>query len=78
MDPPEYINTMKIVDLLVAAPKIRHIKAKQILGPYISPTRTVGDLTDPQRFGLIRRIQKLGKEYGQENRINDRGLRLMR
>lgn len=60
-DPPDFINTMKILDLLVAAPKIRQIKAKQILGPYISPIRSVGDLTDAQRFGLVHRIQKLGR-----------------
>lgn len=61
MDPPDFINTMKIVDLLVAAPKIRQIKAKQILGPYITPIRTVGDLTDAQQLGLVHRIQKLGR-----------------
>jgi hypothetical protein len=57
-NPPEFINTMKILDLLVAAPKIRGIKARQILGPYISPTRAVGNLTDAQRDGLVRRLSK--------------------
>lgn len=58
MYPPEYINTMKIIDLLVAVPGIKGKKAKMVIGPYISENRAIGNLTDAQRDGLTARIRR--------------------
>jgi hypothetical protein len=59
--PPPYIKTMKLFDLLVAAPRIRQPTAKRILC-LISPYTTVGELTIRQRDAVIARIQKIRGE----------------
>lgn len=53
VDPPEYLWTAKVFDLLLAAPKIGRVKANKILtGARISPSKTIGGLSDRQRREL--------------------------
>lgn len=51
--PPDYIETMKVFDLLLAAPKHGRVKAAKILQVCrISPSKTVGGLSERQRGEL--------------------------
>ncbi len=53
-DPPEYLLTAKVIDLLLAVPRIGRVKANRVLtGCRIAPSKTVGGLSDRQRSELI-------------------------
>ena len=52
--PPEFIDTMKILDLLLAAPTVGRVKAnKWLLRARVSPSKTVGGLSERQRMELV-------------------------
>lgn len=52
-DPETEVETMKVVDLLLAAPKVGRVKANKLLArSRISPTKTVGGLSARQRGEL--------------------------
>jgi hypothetical protein len=52
-DPPDYILTMKLLDLLLAAPTVGRVKALSLLKRCdISPVKTLGGLTYRQRDEL--------------------------
>ena len=54
-DPPEFIETMKVYDLLLAVPMVATVKANQIVTRCrISPSKTVGGLSERQRDELAR------------------------
>lgn len=53
-NPPEFSLTMKVFDLLVAAPKTGRVKAnKALVRMRISPSRTIGGLSERQRAELL-------------------------
>ena len=53
-DPPEYVATAKVFDMLMAVPKFGHVKAARLLNQCrISQSKTVGGLSDRQRSELI-------------------------
>ena len=53
-DPPEYVATAKVLDMLMAVPKFGQVKAKRYLNQCrISESKTVGGLSDRQRTELI-------------------------
>jgi hypothetical protein len=53
-DPPWWVETMKITDLLLATPKVGRTKAHKMLRrAHVSPTRSVGGLSDRQREELV-------------------------
>ncbi len=53
-DPPEYVSTAKVLDMLMAVPKFGQVKAKRFLKECrISEAKTVGGLSDRQRAELI-------------------------
>jgi len=58
-DPPEYVGTAKVFDMLLAVPKFGRVKATRFLNQCrISQSKTVGGLSDRQRaelVGLLRR-----------------------
>lgn len=58
-DPPEYVSTAKVFDILLAVPKFGRVKAARILKHCrISQSKTVGGLSERQRaelVGLLRR-----------------------
>jgi S13-like protein len=50
VDPPEFIETMKLFDLILASPKYGRVKANKMLGYCrISPSKTIGGLSERQR-----------------------------
>src|SRR5437762_8815228 len=58
-DPPGYVETAKVVDILMAVPKFGRVKAGRFLNQCrISQSKTVGGLSERQRtelVGLLRR-----------------------
>jgi len=60
-DPPEYLASATILDLLIWTPKRRRITAnKVLLHCRISPSRTVGALTERQRRVIVAELQRRG------------------
>lgn len=54
LDPPDYIGTAKVFDLLLATPKIGRVKAnKALVHCRISPSKTVEGMSDRQRVELL-------------------------
>ena len=53
-DPPEYVETAKVIDILMAVPKFGRVKAARFLNACrISQSKTVGGLSDRQRTELV-------------------------
>ncbi len=53
-DPPEYVSTAKVFDILMAVPKFGRVKAARFLNQCrISQAKTVGGLSERQRAELI-------------------------
>ena len=53
-DPPDYVATAKVFDILMAVPKFGRVKAGRFLNQCrISQSKTVGGLSDRQRTELI-------------------------
>jgi len=53
-DPPEFLETAKVFDMLLAVPKYGRVKANKILQQCrISPSKTVGGLSERQRAELV-------------------------
>ena len=59
LEPPEYVETAKVFDMLLAVPKYGRVKVNKILVQCrISPSKTIGGLSERQRtelVGLLRR-----------------------
>lgn len=54
LKPPEYLETAKVFDLLLAVPKYGRVKVNRILTQCrISPSKTVGGLSERQRGELV-------------------------
>ena len=54
LDPPEYVSTAKVFDMLMAVPKFGRVKATRFLNQCrISQSKTVGGLSERQRAELI-------------------------
>ena len=50
LDPPEYVLTAKVFDMLLAVPKYGRVKTNRILNQCrISPSKTIGGLSERQR-----------------------------
>jgi len=53
-NPPEYVPTAKVFDILMAVPKFGRVKAARFLNQCrISQSKTVGGLSDRQRAELV-------------------------
>jgi S13-like H2TH domain len=53
-DPPDYVETAKVFDMLMAVPKFGRVKAARFLNQCrISQSKTVGGLSDRQRAELV-------------------------
>ena len=58
LDPPEWLGTMSVLDLLLATPKLGRVKANKALTRCrISPSKPVGALSVRQREELIGRLR---------------------
>jgi hypothetical protein len=54
LEPPGYLETAKVFDLLLAVPKYGRVKVNKILGQCrISPSKTIGGLSERQRTELV-------------------------
>jgi hypothetical protein len=59
LDPPEYVQTAKVFDLLLAVPKYGRVKVNRILTHCrISPSKTIGGLSERQRDELVSYLRR--------------------
>ena len=59
LDPPEYVQTAKVVDMLLAVPKYGRVKSHRILNQCrISPSKTIGGLSQRQRAELVAQLRR--------------------
>jgi hypothetical protein len=54
LQPPAFLETAKVVELLLAVPKYGRVKANKVLQTCrISPSKTVGGLSERQRAEIV-------------------------
>jgi S13-like protein len=59
LDPPEFLETAKVFDMLLAVPKYGRVKANKVLGTCrISPSKTIGGLSERQRNELVSLLRR--------------------
>ena len=59
LNPPEYVATAKVFDMLLAVPKYGRVKANKILQQCrISPSKTIGGLSERQRSELVSLLRR--------------------
>ncbi len=59
LDPPKYVETAKVLDMLLAVPKYGRVKTNRILNQCrISPSKTIGGLSERQRSELVTQLRK--------------------
>jgi hypothetical protein len=59
LDPPEYIETAKVFDMLLAVPKYGRVKVNKVLTQCrISPSKTIGGLSERQRDELVSLLRR--------------------
>jgi hypothetical protein len=59
LDPPEYVETAKVFDMLLAVPKYGRVKANKVLTQCrISPSKTIGGLSERQRSELVTLLRR--------------------
>ena len=59
LDPPDYLQTAKVFDMLLAVPKYGRVKANKVLVQCrISPSKTIGGLSPRQRAELVSYLRK--------------------
>jgi hypothetical protein len=57
LDPPQYLETAKVFDMVLALPKVGRVKATKILNSCrVSPSKTFGGLSARQRAELADRL----------------------
>jgi hypothetical protein len=59
LEPPEYLETAKVFDMLLAVPKYGRVKVNKILQHCrISPSKTIGGLSERQRTELVSLLRR--------------------
>ncbi len=59
LDPPDYVLTAKVFDMLLAVPKYGRVKTNRILNQCrISPSKTIGGLSERQRAELLHQLRR--------------------
>jgi hypothetical protein len=59
LDPPEWVMSAKVFDMILAVPKYGRVKANKILGQCrISPSKTIGGLSQRQRAELVQMLRR--------------------
>lgn len=54
MNPPPYLLTAKVIDMLLAVPKVGRVKANRVLKSCrVSPSKTFGGLSERQRKEIV-------------------------
>ena len=58
-NPPGYVETAKVFDMLLAVPKYGRVKANKVLQQCrISPSKTIGGLSERQRTELVSMLRR--------------------
>lgn len=58
-NPPDYMQTMKVCDLLIALPKYGRVKVHKALTQCrISPSKTIGGLSERQRLEIVGMLRR--------------------
>lgn len=58
-DPPEYLKTAKVFDMLLSVPKFGRVKSNRVLKHCrISPSKTIGGLSERQRMELVTQLRR--------------------
>ena len=59
LQPPEFVETAKVVDMLLAVPKYGRVKVNKVLVQCrISPSKTIGGLSQRQRTELVSMLRR--------------------
>src|SRR4051812_13306907 len=59
MDPPDILKTAKVFDILLSVPKYGRVKVNKVLQVCrISPSKTIGGLSERQRAELISMLRR--------------------
>jgi hypothetical protein len=59
LKPPAYLETAKVFDMLLAVPKYGRVKANKVLVQCrISPSKTIGGLSERQRTELVSMLRR--------------------
>lgn len=59
LEPPSWLETMKLFDLMLACPKYGRVKVNKILQQCrISPSKTVGGLSQRQRVEVVSTLRR--------------------
>ena len=59
LNPPGYLETAKVFDMLLAVPKYGRVKANKVLQQCrISPSKTIGGLSERQRNELVSYLRR--------------------
>lgn len=59
LEPTEWLETMKVFDILLAAPKYGRVKTNKLLNQCrISPSKTIGGLSQRQRTELVSMMRR--------------------
>lgn len=59
LDPPEWVETMKVFDLLLAVPKYGRVKVNKILQLCrVSPSKTIGGMSARQRTEIVSMLRR--------------------
>lgn len=62
LSPPAFLETAKVFDVLLAVPKCGRVKVNKILSQVkVSPSKTVGGLSERQRRELVAVIGRMGR-----------------
>ncbi len=59
LQPPDFLETAKVFDMLLAVPKYGRVKVNKILQQCrISPSKTIGGLSERQRAELVSMLRR--------------------
>ena len=59
LQPPDYVETAKVSDMLLAVPKYGRVKVNKVLvSCRISPSKTIGGLSPRQRAELVSMLRR--------------------
>jgi S13-like H2TH domain len=59
LDPPEWLDSAKVFDIILAVPKFGRVKVNRILNQCrISPSKTIGGLSERQRAELVALLRR--------------------
>jgi hypothetical protein len=59
LEPPTYVETAKVFDMMLAVPKYGRVKVNKILQQCrISPSKTIGGLSERQRTELVSMLRR--------------------